>query len=215
MEAQIKRYNVVIHGRVQDIGFRNMVVQMANFLRLKGYVFNDVDGSVKVIVEGLKDTLDAFLEDIVIKTGNIGAEITSLDKKEVSFDFDLPPKFVKIPTTELEEIGRKLDVGIDKLRSIDGKLDKLDKLETLDTLAEGQDTLVDGQNTLVEGQNTLVDGQNTLVEGQNTLVDGQNTLVEGQNTLVKRLDTLVEGQEGMRSTQEKMLKVLEKIEGKL
>jgi len=43
---------------------------------------------------------------------------------------------VKIPTTELEEIGRKFDVGIDKLTSMDGKLDKLD------VLVEGQEKML-------------------------------------------------------------------------
>ncbi len=133
MEAQIKRYNVVIHGRVQDIGFRDLVAQMGNFLRLKGYVFNDVDGSVKVIVEGATDTIDSFLEDIRIKTSHIGAEIEELDKREASFDIDLPPRFVKIPTTEFEEFGRKLDIGIGKLGSIEGKLD---------ILADGQDKML-------------------------------------------------------------------------
>lgn len=55
------------------------------------------------------------------KTSNIGAEIEALEKKEVSDDFYLPPRFVKIPTTELEDIGRKLDIGIDELVSIDRK----------------------------------------------------------------------------------------------
>lgn len=144
MQLQIKCYNVVIHGRVQDIGFRDMVAQMANFLRLRGYVFNDVDGSVKVIVEGVKDTLDSFLEDILTKTSNIGAEITSLDRREVSRDSDLPPKFVKIPTTELEEIGRKLDIGVDTLRSMDAKLDKLD------VLIDGQDRMRETQEKMLK-----------------------------------------------------------------
>ncbi|MEE8403135.1 MAG: acylphosphatase [Candidatus Hydrothermarchaeaceae archaeon] len=120
MEAHIKRYNVVIHGRVQDIGFRDLISRMANFLRLRGYVFNDVDGSVKVIVEGAEDTIDSFLEDIRVKTAHIGAEIEELDKRETSHDLDLPPRFVKIATTELEEIGRKLDIGIDILRDLKG-----------------------------------------------------------------------------------------------
>jgi hypothetical protein len=54
-----------------------------------------------------------------------------------SLDFDLPPKFVKIPTTELEEFGRKFDVGIGKLTSMDGKLDKLD------ILVEGQEKMLE------------------------------------------------------------------------
>lgn len=126
---EVKRYNVVIRGRVQDIGFRNFIAQSADFLGLKGHAFNDIDGSVKLILEGVKDTLDSFLEDIKIKTSSIGAEIDSLDSREVSKDSDLPPKFVKIPSTELEEIGGKLDIGVSYLRDI----------------KEGQDTLVKGQ----------------------------------------------------------------------
>ncbi|WP_456475797.1 acylphosphatase [Candidatus Pyrohabitans sp.] len=151
MKAQRKRYNVVIHGRVQDIGLRNLIAQMANFLGLRGYVFNDVDGSVRIIVEGTKNTLDSFLDDIRIKTGRIGAEIESLDRREVSLDIDLPPRFVKIPTTELEEIGRKLDIGIGKLSSIDGKLDKLN-------------ILVDGQNEMRVDQKKGLDTQEKMLK---------------------------------------------------
>jgi len=164
MEAQIKRYNVVIRGRVQDIGFRDLIAQMANFLRLKGYVFNDVDGSVKMIVEGIKDTMDSFLEDIRIKTSNIGAEIEGLDKREVSLDFDLPPKFVKIPTTELEEIGKKFDVGIGKLTSMDGKLDKLDKLDSMDGKLDTLDVLVEGQDEIRRDQKISLETQRKMLK---------------------------------------------------
>jgi len=161
MQSQIKRYNVVIHGRVQDIGFRDMVAQMANFLRLRGYVFNDVDGSVKVIVEGIENTLESFLDDIINKTQSIGAEITGMDRREVSRDIDLPPRFVKIPTTELEEIGRKLDVGVEILRSMDKKLDELDKLKKLDELDKlGNlnkfDFLIHGQDRMRETQEKML-----------------------------------------------------------
>jgi len=151
MEANIKRYNVVIHGRVQNTGFRDLVTQMAIFLRLKGYIFNDIDGSVKLIVEGAKDALDSFLEDIRIKTRSIGAEVEVVDKREVSLDTDLPPKFVKIPTTELEEIGSKLDIGVGKLISIDSKLDKIDgKLDKLDGKLDKLDAIVEGQGKMLK-----------------------------------------------------------------
>jgi len=44
MQTDTKRYNVVIRGRIQDIGFRNLIAQMASFFGFRGYVFNDVDG---------------------------------------------------------------------------------------------------------------------------------------------------------------------------
>lgn len=164
MQTGLKRYNVVIRGRVRDIGFRDLIAQMASFFGFRGYIFNDVDGSVRVVLEGTKSSVDSFLEDIKIKTKSIGAEIEALDKREVARDIDLPPKFVKIPTTELEEIGRKLDVGIDHLQG----------------LKEGQETLIKGQEILINGQNTLIKGQEGLLKGQegvkSILTDVKNVL---------------------------------------
>jgi len=128
MQLEVKRYNVVIRGKVQDIGFRDLVERLASFLGFKGYVFNDLDGSVKLVIEGLPQALDDFFDDIKEKTQNIGAEIESIEKREITRDFDLPPRFIKIPTTELEEIGRKLDIGINELRNIRSGLGKI--LET-------------------------------------------------------------------------------------
>jgi acylphosphatase len=136
MHAEIRRYNIVIHGRVQDIGLRDLVARMADFLRLRGYVFNDVDGSVRIVVEGVENTVESFLEDVINKTKNIGAEIAGVEKREISRDSDLPPRFIKIPSTELEEIGRKLDLGVETLRSMDAKLSKLDELDRLKKLDE-------------------------------------------------------------------------------
>jgi acylphosphatase len=146
---EITRYNVVIRGR--DIGFRNFIAQSAGFLGLRGYVFNDVDGSVKLILEGAKETLDSFIEDVKIKTSSIGAEIESLDSREVSIDSDLPPRFVKIPSTELEEIGSKLDIGVGYLGDI----------------TEGQDTLIKGQEGLIKGQG----GITTLLKDMKKLLE--------------------------------------------
>lgn len=106
---------------------------------------------MRIIVEGTKNTLDSFLDDIRIKTGRIGGEVESLDKREVSLDIDFPPRSVKIPTTELEEVGRKLDIGIGKLSSIDGKLDKLN-------------ILVDGQNEMRVDQKKGLDTQEKMLK---------------------------------------------------
>jgi len=107
-------------------------------------------GSVRVVLEGTKNSINSFLEDIKIKTKSIGAEIEVLDKREVARDTDLPPRFVKISATELEEIGRKLDVGVGHLQG----------------LKEGQETLIKGQGTLIEGQegvkSILTDVKNVL-----------------------------------------------------
>lgn len=68
MQTQGKRYNIVIKGRVHDIGFRNLISSLANFLGLRGYVFNDMDGSVKLVLEGSSNAVESFIDDIKEKT---------------------------------------------------------------------------------------------------------------------------------------------------
>ncbi len=122
MHVQVNRYNVVIRGKVHDIGLRELITELANFQRLKGFVFNDIDGTVKVIIEGASDIVDSFFEDVEEKTVAMGAGIESIAKREVSKEIDLPPRFVKIPSTEWEEIGQKLDIGIGIMRDHTGIL---------------------------------------------------------------------------------------------
>ena len=162
MHNQIKRYNIVIRGRVQDIGLRELITELANFQRIKGFVFNDIDGSVKLVAEGAGNVLDNLIEDIKAKTKDIGAEIETIVKREVSTDIDLPPRFVKIPSTEWEEIGRKLDIGIEILRGIKGEQEKLVK---------GQETLIKSQEALLKGQGVLVKGQETMIKGQEKMIN--------------------------------------------
>ncbi|MBU4138322.1 MAG: acylphosphatase, partial [Euryarchaeota archaeon] len=48
MQTQIKRYNILLRGKVQHIGYRGIIEGTARKLDMKGYVFNDIDGSVKI-----------------------------------------------------------------------------------------------------------------------------------------------------------------------
>lgn len=49
MESQ---YDIRIFGRVQGVGFRAAANREARSLRLKGWVVNQSDGSVKAIIKG-------------------------------------------------------------------------------------------------------------------------------------------------------------------
>ncbi len=40
MATQVKRYNIVVRGKVQDVGFRDYIIALANIADLKGYIFN-------------------------------------------------------------------------------------------------------------------------------------------------------------------------------
>jgi acylphosphatase len=57
---------LLVHGRVQQVGFRAFVLRRARELGLGGHVRNTEDGKVEVIVSGPAsdlDRLEGFLRD--------------------------------------------------------------------------------------------------------------------------------------------------------
>ncbi len=117
MQTQISRYNIVVKGRVQDVGFRDYVIALANIAKIRGYIFNDIDGSVRMVLEGAKEIVHNFLNEIKLRD-IAGVEIESLQQREIAGDFDLPQRFVRLSTDEMHDIDRKLGIGNEYLKDI-------------------------------------------------------------------------------------------------
>ncbi len=60
--ADVARIDASVHGRVQGVGFRWYVLDVARGLDLRGWVANDLDGSVRCVAEGDRPDLEALLE---------------------------------------------------------------------------------------------------------------------------------------------------------
>ena len=88
----MERYLIVFEGRVQGVGFRYTVYQMANSYNLTGLVRNMSNGNVEVQVQGNKDNIDAFLKDML-----------SNSLKEHSFIHIIDYTIKKIPLEEGED----------------------------------------------------------------------------------------------------------------
>ena len=71
-----KRLHAIVEGRVQGVGFRYFVVDLANTLELDGWVRNRWDESVEVVVEGEEPVLSQFLERL--KRGPRGSMIAGV-----------------------------------------------------------------------------------------------------------------------------------------
>jgi acylphosphatase len=56
------RIDAIVVGRVQGVGFRYYVVREARRLGLDGWTANEVDGSVRVVADGPRDTLEVLLD---------------------------------------------------------------------------------------------------------------------------------------------------------
>lgn len=58
-----KNYQLTIQGRVQGVGFRYWVKNMADQLQLTGYVRNLPDGAVFAEIQGEEDACTAMIQN--------------------------------------------------------------------------------------------------------------------------------------------------------
>jgi len=108
----------MVTGKVQDIGFRALIEDIARLLDVKGFAFNDIDGSVKMVCCGETGVINKFFKEIQARGTQKGVIIEGIAKEELPFHVYLPEKFSRIYTDEFGDIGRKLDIGVDVLRDI-------------------------------------------------------------------------------------------------
>lgn len=71
------RLEAVVHGRVQGVGFRMFVVDVARRRGLTGWVANEASSRVRCVAEGPRDDLRALLADL--HDGPAGAHVERVD----------------------------------------------------------------------------------------------------------------------------------------
>jgi len=82
------RLTLILDGRVQGVGFRFTVADIASTRKVKGFVRNEPDGSVYVDVEGRKSELEAFVRDIYRSPVGPGIRQEHREWKEASGTFN-------------------------------------------------------------------------------------------------------------------------------
>jgi acylphosphatase len=63
-QAHNARIDATVVGRVQGVGFRWFVLDVARRLELRGWVANEADGSVRCVAEGSRQALERFVEEL-------------------------------------------------------------------------------------------------------------------------------------------------------
>lgn len=84
--APAMRYEARFTGRVQGVGFRAAAHRLALQHNLVGWVRNEPDGSVMLVAEGEKPTLDAFLKALRAEMNNFISE-ASISESESRGDY--------------------------------------------------------------------------------------------------------------------------------
>ena len=155
-----------VSGKVQEVGYRARIVDIANALGLKGMIENQKDGRVKIIAEGEDEKLKWFESAIDIK--NTLIYVSSIEKKyspacnefnnfgklvvkgETDSRLDTAAVYLKelvsVVKNMNDNLGGKMDQMLDKqdelldeVRDINGKFDRVlenDIVELKNDMAE-------------------------------------------------------------------------------
>ncbi len=144
-----KRARITVKGKVQTVGFRGFVTELMKSMNLKGYAKNLPDGNVEIVCEGRKEEIEE-LSGKIRKSPPHFARVDSAEPEWQKYvgDLDEPERLGKdVPKKKgatlddvvnvLTKMDMKLEIGNERLGSIDGKQDKM--LEKLDSFH--QDTV--------------------------------------------------------------------------
>ncbi len=81
--GELVRLEASVRGRVQGVGFRYFVADRATRMGLTGFVANEQDGAVHVVVEGLRADVEDLLD--ALREGPAASIVERVDEDWLSY----------------------------------------------------------------------------------------------------------------------------------
>ena len=140
------RLTAIVSGKVQEVGYRARVVDIANAFGLKGMIENLKDGRVKIIAEGEDQKLKWFEFAVDIKNTLISVSSIVKTYSPATGDFE---NFGKLVTKG--ETDSRLDTAAVYLKEIVVSVNKMN-----DNLGGKMDTMIARQDQMLDKQDTTI-----------------------------------------------------------
>jgi acylphosphatase len=152
----MKRLTAFVSGKVQRVGYRARVIQLANGLGLKGIIENLSDGRVRIIAEGDEEKMKLFEGAIDIK--NTFIQVTTIEKiySQPSGEFG---GFYKLVGTG--ETDSRLDEGIGVLKDMRDLLISICGMQK--QMLGKQDQMLGKQDQMLGKQDQMLDKQEETI----------------------------------------------------
>mgnify|MGYP001477224399 CR=1 FL=1 len=84
----MKRVAIIARGRVQKVGYRDEVEEIARKLKITGFVENVKPYDVRIVAEGEDEHIDVFIKKIKINRFPIDVENVEMDFDDFKGEFD-------------------------------------------------------------------------------------------------------------------------------
>ncbi|HWQ66664.1 MAG TPA: acylphosphatase [Methanospirillum sp.] len=173
-----KQYQITVKGKVQRVGFRDQVEDIALAAGLSGYVKNLSHHDVFILVEGDESRLTQFCD--AVQRCTPPAKVSSLLITEH------PPEshddFFIIRGDPSEELAERFDSAIHYLHSMDNKQDQM--LGKQDQMLGKQDQIIGKQDQMLGKQDQIIDKQDQMLGKQDQMLGKQDQIIDKQDQMI-------------------------------
>ena len=182
----MQRVEIIASGRVQRVGFRDLVETIAQDLGLSGTVENQKPYDVRIVAEGEEGALQAFVEGLKVERGQIRVRDLEVRWSEATGEF---PYFQILRGDWHEELGERFDVAVGLLyRSIEIGEENL--ALGRENVAIGRENLAIGR-MMLDKQDHMLDKQDQMLDKQDHMLDKQDHMLDKQDQMLDKQDTTI------------------------
>ena len=179
----LTQYLIMVSGKVQGVGFRDRVEDLAMEYDITGYVQNSPKKEVYILAQGRKEDLDSFCDKI--QRCEPPVKIQSIRITEQPYETAYS-EFLILRGDPNEELAERLDTAVYFLYSMDRKQDlmlyKQDQaLGNQDQMLKKQDQMIDLQRESISIQSTTLDEVRALRTDLTDRIMTDITLARSEN----------------------------------
>ena len=173
------RFTAYVSGKVQEVGYRARVVDIANALGLKGMIENLKDGRVKIIAEGEDEKKIKWFED-AIDIKNALIYVSSIEKSysPASGEFNSFGKLVAEGETDT-----RLDTAAGYLKELISAVNKMNE-----NLGGKMDQMLSKQDQMLSKQDELLD---EVISMNENLSGKMDQMLSKQDQMLRKQDNLI------------------------
>ena len=116
----VTTYELIIYGKVQNVGFRDRIESIGRGLGISGVIYNYKDGTVRILVnfssERKKQLFKEFIKDLEDEDNLI--KIEKIEERELNTYIEFPEGISRLSSDDILELNKKLDDGVRYIKLI-------------------------------------------------------------------------------------------------
>lgn len=189
--------------KVQDVGYRAFLLNMASELNIERFYAKNVKGGVQVLVEGDEASLNKLVEGVKSQRPPL-AEVAEI--KIERYVGEVPKRESFAMSFMAEQTSKMVQVGLSMLSKQDGMLGKMDvMLEKQDVMIDKQDQMLKKQDIMLDKMDLMLNKQGQMLEKQDIMLGKMDLMLGKQDAMIDKQDQIFKKQDTMVGKMDQML----------